>query len=320
MLFSVLVAQYNNARFLKQSLQSVYDQTYTNWEIIIVNDGSTDNFEEVIGEFLDDSRIKIFNNPQNMGCSFTKHICAEKANGDILGFLDPDDTLMPDALQIMVEAHLQKPQCSMIYSTHYICNEHLENKIPAGYQRALPFNTPYLLLGDGSIHHFVSFKKLCYGRTNRLLPVREYDGATDQDLYYLLEEVGDVFFINKILYNYRIHGGGISTLKNVYKAQTDHYLVIERACLRRVEKLKMMKDTTALYWIKTYKLRYCKIRILNSWRRGQWGPLISSLLIYPFVGGLDNMISYSTRKMGSVVLYAKKSSVSAFCIFLLNEF
>ncbi len=292
MLFSVLMAHYNNARFLKESLRSVCQQVYKNWEVIIVDDASTDSFEEVIAEFLHHPRIRIFRNEKNMGCAFTKRKCVEKANGTILGFLDPDDALHPDALKIMLKAHIDKPGCSLIHSTHYICNENLRIKSEAGYQRALPKRTPYLLINDGSIHHFATFKKTCYNRTAGITPVREYNKGIDQDLYYLLEEQGNIFFINKPLYYYRIHTGGISTLKNASLAKLGHYTIIEEACLRRIEKLKASGKPDAAYWIKKYQTRYYKIRIFNSFRRHNWGTFFSSLLLFPFKGGMKNIVDY----------------------------
>ncbi len=307
MLFSLLMAHYNNARFLKESLNSVYAQTYTNWEVILVDDGSTDEFETVIKEFENDQRIKIFRNGKNMGCAFTKRKLTEKAIGDVLGFLDPDDTLEPKALEIMVNAHSQKPECSLIYSTHFICDENLKDKSIAGYQRTLNKNETYLLLNDGSIHHFATFKKSSYDKTEKLYPGKEYDLAIDQDLYYLLEEEGNIFFINKPLYNYRIHNGGISSLHNKSKALKAHYLVIEKSCLRRIEKLKFSKSPDAGYWKKRYKTRYHKIHILNSFHRQNWTGFLSSLFIFPFVGGMNNVVSYFKKLPREGLSLLKKS-------------
>lgn len=159
MLFSVLIANYNNAQYLMTAINSVLRQTYTKWEIIVVDDASTDAFEACMRGYANDIRIKIFHNAINQGCGFTKARCAKEAAGSILGFLDPDDALAPNALALMIDAHQQRPECSLVSSTHYICDERLQVKRVADYPKALPPNTPYLLLGDGRIHHFVSFKK-----------------------------------------------------------------------------------------------------------------------------------------------------------------
>jgi len=309
MLFSVLMAHFNNARFLGDSLKSVFDQTYTNWEIVIVDDGSTDEFENVIGNYKNDARIKVFRNGKNRGTAYTKATCIEKASGEIQGFLDPDDLLHPDALQIMVDAHVEMPSCSIIHSTHYICDDKMNIIKVAPYPKPLPENTPYLLVGDGSIHHFVSYKKSSFNKSAGLSPIREFDKSSDQELYYILEEQGDVFFINKPLHYYRIHQGSISNNSNVAIATIQHYDIIEKTCLRRIQELKSSHKADAAYWIKRYKTRYYKIRIFNSFRKKQWGHFIISLVMFPFVGGMQNLITYVKKLPQEGMTLVKKSFV-----------
>jgi glycosyltransferase involved in cell wall biosynthesis len=292
MLFSVLMANYNNSRYLDNSIKSVLDQTYTNWEIVLVDDGSTDEFETVVEKYEDDNRVKVFRLGQNKGCGYAKAFCAEKAVGDVLAFLDVDDQLVPEALEIMVAAHIENPGCSIIHSTHFLCNEHLEIIRINTSPKPLPANTPYLFLSDASIHHFATFKKLAYNKTKGLDPVREKDRAGDQELYYLLEEQGAVLFINQPLYYYRIHPGSISNWGNEVVTNNQHNAIIEESCLRRIKELRRSRPGDAAYWIKKYKTRYYKVRILNSFRRRQWIPFFSSLLVFPFVGGMGNIISY----------------------------
>ena len=88
-LFSVLITNYNNGRYLQEAIDSVLAQTYTNWEIILVDDKSTDNSFEIYEKYKDDGRFKIYYNEVNMGCGYTKHRCAELASGELCGFLDP---------------------------------------------------------------------------------------------------------------------------------------------------------------------------------------------------------------------------------------
>jgi glycosyltransferase involved in cell wall biosynthesis len=314
MLFSVLIANYNNSKYLDQCVQSVYNQTYTDWEIIVVDDASTDEFEQVIIKYKDDNRIKVYRNEKNQGCSYTKNKLAEKATGDLLAYLDPDDYIDAASLQIMTNAHLQKPNCSIIYSTQYICDKEMNilriNDLP----KTLPPNTPYLFLGDGSIHAFASFKKSCYDKTAGLEPVRKKDRAIDQELYYILEEEGDVFFINKPLYYYRIHSGSISNWGNEAAATNENYNIIEESCLRRIKKLKTEKSTDYKYWIKRYKIRYHKIRILNGFRQRRWLSFFSSAAIFPFIGGMDNIKDYFKKIPKEGFSLLKKSFVSSYKI------
>lgn len=66
-LFSILIANYNNGKYIKEAIDSVYIQDYSNWEIIIVDDASTDNSKEIYSEFINNPRIRVFYNEKNRG-------------------------------------------------------------------------------------------------------------------------------------------------------------------------------------------------------------------------------------------------------------
>ena len=124
-LFSVLIANYNNGKYLMDAVESVRQQTYTNWEIILVDDGSTDNSHELYKELEQDERIHIFENDQNRGCGYTKNRCVAEAKGDWCAFLDPDDMIRKDALEIMADAISVNPQHGVFYSHMYVCDENM---------------------------------------------------------------------------------------------------------------------------------------------------------------------------------------------------
>jgi glycosyltransferase involved in cell wall biosynthesis len=286
---SILIANYNNSRFIKTAIESVITQDNLDWEIVIVDDASTDNFAQVMGEFLTHPKVKIFYNRMNMGCGFTKKRCIELADAEILGFLDPDDALHPSAIQTMINAHQEYPHASLIHSTHFICDENLKISGIASYPKKLPINTPYLLVSDGSIHHFATFKKANYLLTEQLSP--DNLKAVDQDLYYKLEETGPIHFVDQPLYHYRIHSGSISNAGKEKEALRYHYKIIEQACLRRISLLN--GNTPAIHILrKKYTTRYYKIRIINSFRNRNILRFVSSVAIFPFVGGMANIISY----------------------------
>jgi len=288
MLFSILIANYNNSAYLGTALESLQTQTCRDWEAIVVDDASTDDFEKIIGRWTLDKRIKIFRNQRNEGCGYTKRRCAELASGSLLAFLDPDDALSPGALKMMAEAHALHPECSLIHSTHYICDEALHVVRIAGYPKSLPVGTPYLLVGDGSIHHFASFKKTCYDRTEGISPVLKK--AVDQDLYYKIEEVGEILYIDEPLYYYRIHAGSISNAGKERAATLWHYSIILEACRRRIGKVEHPASLR-----KAYRARYYKIRVFRSFRQRRYIDVIYSLMIFPFAGGWKNILSYAAK-------------------------
>ena len=211
MLFSILIANYNNGKFFEDCYDSIINQTYSNWEAIIVDDHSTDDSVALIKAIVkDDSRFKSYENEKNEGCGYTKRKCAELAMGEIAGFLDPDDTLMPDALELMVQEHNNNPTVSLVHSNLFYCNELLEKVSLYIRAKSVHVNDRFINL-NASVNHFVSFKKSFYDRTIGI--DASFQRAVDQDLYLKLSETGPFYFIDKPLYNYRIHDKGISTSK-----------------------------------------------------------------------------------------------------------
>lgn len=96
-LVSIIMPSYNTERFIADSIQSVLNQTYQNWELIIVDDCSTDNTDTVVASFTD-SRIKYLKNEKNSGAAVSRNRALREAKGKWIAFLDSDDLWMPDKL------------------------------------------------------------------------------------------------------------------------------------------------------------------------------------------------------------------------------
>lgn len=229
-LFSVLIANYNNGNFLEEALESVFSQSYQNWEIVIVDDGSSDNSKDVL-KIISDSRIRVYYNSKNRGCGFTKRKCVLLAKGEICGFLDPDDTLHPEALYTMVHQHLLAPDIALVYSTHFICNENLEVKKIAEYVGGIKKEESYLTATEKVISQFATFKRGKYLETEGIN--KNFKKAVDQDLYFKIEEKGRIYFFNQSLYYYRQHSGSISLFDNTTKAFEWHLKAMRNAYKRR---------------------------------------------------------------------------------------
>ena len=231
LLFSVLIANYNNGVYLDEAIDSIKAQTYKNWEIIIVDDCSTDNSADIYKKYETDPHIQIYYNDKNHGCGYTKRRCAELAHGDICGFLDPDDTLTPDALEVMVEAHRTDEKISLVYSRHNVCDAKMNFIRISHQQREYPEGGSFLK-GDGGVSAFASFKTALYRKTSGINP--EFIRAIDHDLYFKMEEQGRFLFIDKVLYNYRTNTGqNISICGNGDKAYLWHLVAAIDACRRR---------------------------------------------------------------------------------------
>lgn len=213
-----------------EAIDSVINQTYSNWEIILVDDASIDNSHTLYEELKQDNRIHIFFNTENKGCGYTKRHCAELANGEICGFLDPDDALTVNALEVMISEHLAHPSASLVHSDHYECDNKLSiTSIYHGEQ--IPTNECFLRFQHG-VSHFATFKRELYSQTIGINP--QMTCAVDMDLYYLLDEVGTFVYTPHILYYYRTGTGqNISLGENMYKAFAWDTISQYNAVLRR---------------------------------------------------------------------------------------
>jgi len=112
-LISVIVPCYNQAHFLSETLDSMVNQTYSNWECIIVNDGSTDNTEEVALSYVERDKRFIYYRQENRGLSSARNAGLNMAKGSFIQFLDSDD--------ILLQSKLEKQINIMVDNSYDIC-------------------------------------------------------------------------------------------------------------------------------------------------------------------------------------------------------
>lgn len=98
-LVSIVMPSYNTGRFIKETIESVLAQTYTHWELIIVDDCSTDHTDEVVTPYLTDKRIRYLKNDTNSGAAVSRNRALREASGKWIAFLDSDDLWEPDKLR-----------------------------------------------------------------------------------------------------------------------------------------------------------------------------------------------------------------------------
>lgn len=101
---SIITPTYNSERFIAETILSVQAQTYQDWEMIIVDDCSTDKTAEIVASFQEkDSRIKYFYNSTNKGSALSRNLALQKAKGKWIAFLDSDDLWLPEKLEKQIE-------------------------------------------------------------------------------------------------------------------------------------------------------------------------------------------------------------------------
>ena len=113
---SVIISTYNRATVLPRAINSLLAQTYQDFEIIVVDDCSTDNTGEVLAEF-GDPRIRVFRHDRNRGVSTGRNTGLQHARGELIAFLDDDDEYFPDSLAVRVD-RMEDPEVGLVYTAY----------------------------------------------------------------------------------------------------------------------------------------------------------------------------------------------------------
>lgn len=124
---SIVMPAYNAAKYITESITSVLSQSFTGWELIVVNDGSTDKTAEIVTGFCRDARIKLINQP-NKGVSAARNAGISAAQGKFITFLDADDAYLPENLQVKYESICAEPGIEYAYSDIMLCDAELKEK------------------------------------------------------------------------------------------------------------------------------------------------------------------------------------------------
>lgn len=123
-LVSIITPNYNCGRFIAQTIESVLAQTYNNWEMLIVDDCSTDNSVQIALSYAEkDQRIKVIRNENNGGAAISRNKAIELAQGEFIAFLDSDDLWLPDKLEKQIE-FMRQNNCDFSFTEY----EHIDEE------------------------------------------------------------------------------------------------------------------------------------------------------------------------------------------------
>ncbi len=258
---SVVITAYNSARFICDALQSVADQTYRDYEIIVVDDGSDDD----TGALVESSNIGCtYIYQKNRGAAAARNVGLKAARGEYINFLDADDLLLPEKLSMQVaylEAH---PEVDIIYGdTEYFYEDGTERS-PRRFSLGLR-TPPYPLSGnmlEVLVINSVFAVHAALVRRSRLLEVGGFDerllSAEDHDLWLRMATYCQFHYNDdEIVARYRIHG------KNKIFTQPNTRLNSLNQIWERVSKSNEFQDLPICVKTEFY-LRIATYNIVNS--------------------------------------------------------
>lgn len=249
MLVSVIISNYNYGRFITEAIESVLNQTYSNVELIVVDDGSTDNSRDIIQSY-GKRLISVFQENSGQGAAFNAGLA--QANGDIICFLDADDYYRQNKLEKVVAAFKAHPEWVQISHGRTSIDKHgnILGRDPTFLNQG---NVQPLLLKWGRYAWAIT-SALSYRRTvlEKLLPIPQRPRAADTYLTAKAPFYGQVGMISEPLMFYRKHGknrrGQTDNIAYILEQRRDTAHCINQAALAvgHTEEFKISRDADFL--------------------------------------------------------------------------
>lgn len=245
---SIITPVYNASRFLKQSVESVINQTYKDWELILIDDFSEDNSYDICNRYSNnDNRIRCLRQNQNSGIAAARNTGIELAVGDLIAFLDSDDIWLPTKLENQIQ-FLQYYNIPLTYSSYYVIDG--AGKTIAEYT-APPTLTYHKLLKSNFIGNLTGIYDV------RIFGKRFMSDHHHEDYIFwlaLLKEVSEVKGLPMMLAKYRKTKSSVSA--NKFKA-----IQWQWAIYTQVEKLGYLRSFYyLLFYIYFGLTKYKKIK------------------------------------------------------------
>jgi glycosyltransferase involved in cell wall biosynthesis len=214
-LFSIVIPTYNRADIISKSLDSICNQTYKNWEIIVVDNASVDNTKEVMAPYLTKSNIHYVVNDRNYERSYSRNRGMQMAKGDFVSLLDSDDILYPDCLQKAADFINKNPGTILFHCLFEMLDEDYKPKRRDSFPAV---NNPYKAIAKGNFLSNIGvfyrrdlLEKVKFDETPVIIGVEDYDFVLN-----ILLHTGKVDRINEYCAGIYDHPG-----RSVYTEEWD---------------------------------------------------------------------------------------------------
>lgn len=220
-LVSIIMPSYNTAGFIRESIDSVLSQTYTNWELIIVDDCSTDNTDEVVAEYSDE-RIRYLKNEKNSGAAVSRNYALREARGKWIAFLDSDDLWSSDKLEKQID-FMEKNGYSFSYTEYSLIDE---NSAPLGIHTT----GPKKISRQGMLNYcWPGCLTVMYDAERvGLIQISDIKKNNDYAMWLKVSEKAKCYLLKEDLAKYRKRAGSISN--HGYKSLVKwHYRLFREA-------------------------------------------------------------------------------------------
>ena len=211
---TVLMPVYNCALYIEESVESILNQTYTNFEFLIIDDASTDNTVSIIKTYTD-SRIQLIEKPFNTGLTNSLNLGLQLARGKYIARMDGDDISLQERFEkqlVFLEANTEIALCGSCYK---VIGSNIVKRLPEHYEDIkLGF-----LRGNCMVHPSVMMRKQILDEFSIVYDVSK-EPAEDYDLWVRLLSFGKLYNLQEPLLNYRVHNAQVSRKREAQQIQS----------------------------------------------------------------------------------------------------
>lgn len=276
-LVSVIVPNYNHAKYLDERIGSILRQTYQNIEIIILDDKSPDNSVEVIERYRSNPKVShIVLNDKNSGSTFIQwHRGMELAKGELIWIAESDDTCEPDMLEELIHGYLAHPTCTLLYVLSIFMDG--DGTV---YGKRLPERKPKFMSGDKFIRKYLSMGNAVSNASSAIFKresalnceksYMKYKGGGDRLFWIEIAEQGDVYKVNKQLNYFRRHKNVVTTRAsldgtNMKEAVKTYQYLEEKGYLRGLLKTFVLSYYRGLAYNMELNSEVVRQELFNIW-------------------------------------------------------
>ena len=225
-LVSIIIPVYNQEKYLKETLQSVINQSFSNWKCILINDGSVDDSVAIINEYLTQDNRFHFINSENKGVSNARNLALQQVKGDYILFLDGDDLIHSDKIQLALSNFQQNTDLSIVFNTTNYFQDTIENVLyPMEIDvKLLNFNDLLLYWGEKiilPIHSAIIKKSLLEGIEFNCELTAQEDWLVWLRLF---KNKPKVLVLDEVLSFYRKHN---SSRTQSFSLKKDHFKALQ---------------------------------------------------------------------------------------------
>lgn len=279
---SVIVPTFNRAHFLTETIDSILSQTFKNFELIVVDNCSTDNTREVIHSY-NDERLKYYTNPNNGIIAVNRNYGIRKSLGEYIAFCDDDDLWLPKKLERQLQEFEKDDQIGLVCSNLINFNENGKQWEQHRYQSGSSYITFEALFRNNTVLcSSVLLKRLVISDVGMMDESPELFRAEDYELWLRIARKYRIKYVHLPLVKYRTHSGACLKARPYIESVRLHRVVYQRLLDKGLIDTQLYRKTVAGINRRIWLLRILmRLRIARPIERlARW--LHSSLIIIPF--------------------------------------